>query len=48
MVRKPTRLRGIEELEQVHRAYLEPNGMISVVPVDDAESTDPPATPIPD
>lgn len=31
------RLHGVERLDQVHRAYLEPNGMISVVPADDEE-----------
>ena len=39
------RLHGIEHLHQVHRAYLEPNGMISVVPVadedEDEETIDP-------
>lgn len=37
------RLHGIEHLHQVHRAYLEPSGMISVVPVadEDEETIDP-------
>lgn len=39
------RLHGIERLDQVHRAYLEPNGMISIVPVKDTETVDPPGHP---
>lgn len=42
------RLHGIESLEQVHRAYLEPSGMISVVPVEDAQTIDPPGSSIPE
>lgn len=42
------RLHGVERLDQVHRAYLEPNGMISVVPADDEESIDPPGSPATD
>ena len=42
------RLHGIEELEQVHRAYLEPNGMISVVPVAGDETSNPPESPATD
>ena len=42
------RLHGIEELRQVHRAYLEPNGMISIVPVEDDDSIDPPGSPNPE
>lgn len=41
------RLHGIEELAHVHRAYLEPNGMISIVPVVDEETIDPPGSPNP-
>ena len=39
------RLHGIEGLEQVHRAYLEPNGMISVVPAEGEQTIDPPGSP---
>ncbi|MGN0099827.1 YetF domain-containing protein [Dietzia sp. CH92] len=42
------RLHGIEDLERVHRAYLEPNGMISIVPVRDDDTIDPPGSPIPE
>lgn len=42
------RLHGVERLDQVHRAYLEPNGMISVVPADDEESIDQPGSPATD
>lgn len=40
------RLHGVERVEQVHRAYLEPKGMISIVPAEREETTDPPGTPI--
>lgn len=41
------RLHGIEELSQVRRAYLEPNGMVSVLPVEgnSAEDAPEPRTP---
>lgn len=42
------RLHGIERLDQVHRAYLEPNGMISIVPVESEETIDPPENPTPE
>ena len=42
------RLHGIQEVGQVHRAYLEPNGIISVVPVEGHESIDPPESPATD
>lgn len=38
------RLHGIRDLGQVSRAYLEPNGMISVIRHDDT-GTDPPPAP---
>lgn len=39
------RLHGVERLDQVHRAYLEPNGMISVVPAEGEQTIDPPGSP---
>ena len=39
------RLHGLESLDQVHRAYLEPNGMISMVPAENDEVIDPPGSP---
>ena len=42
------RLHGVERLDQVHRAHLEPNGMISIVPAEREETTDPPGTPTPE
>ena len=34
------RLHGIEDLDGVHRAYLEPGGMVSVIPHSDDETVD--------
>ena len=39
------RIHGIERLDQVQRAYLEPNGMISVVAAEDEQTIDPPGSP---
>lgn len=39
------RLHGIQDLSRVHRGYLEPNGMISIVPFDHHETTDGPEPP---
>lgn len=39
------RLHGIQDISNVHRAYLEPNGMISVVPQGDVDTTDGPDPP---
>ncbi len=36
------RLRGITDMSEVARAYLEPNGMVSVIRTDGAEVDDPP------
>lgn len=41
------RLHGLEGFGQVRRAYLEPNGMISIIPVDGVEAEDPPEAPTP-
>jgi uncharacterized membrane protein YcaP (DUF421 family) len=41
------RLHGIEELERVERAYIEPNGMISVIPRSHPDTTEQPPTPVP-
>lgn len=35
------RLHGIEDLDGVHRAYLEPGGMVSVIPGPDEPAVDP-------
>lgn len=43
-VRSQLRLHGIEDPDEVHRAYLEPNGMISIIRRDGGEP-DTPATP---
>ena len=39
------RLHGVSDVSQVKRAWLEPNGMISVLPVDDVPSEEPPGRP---
>ncbi|GAA1134109.1 DUF421 domain-containing protein [Citricoccus alkalitolerans] len=39
------RLHGIEDIHEVERAYIEPNGMISVIPRQDTETTDTPEPP---
>jgi uncharacterized membrane protein YcaP (DUF421 family) len=39
------RLHGITEVREVARAYLEPNGMISVTCKDQATADDPPKPP---
>ena len=39
------RLHGLTEVEQVKRAFLEPNGMISIIPVQGAQVEEPPETP---
>ncbi len=39
------RLRGITDVRKVARAYLEPNGMLSVIRTDQAEVDDPPKLP---
>ena len=39
------RLRGITDVRKVARAYLEPNGMVSVIRADEAEVDDPPKPP---
>ncbi|MFC0247604.1 DUF421 domain-containing protein [Citricoccus parietis] len=39
------RLHGIEDIREVKRAYIEPNGMISVIPRQGAETTDTPESP---
>ena len=36
------RLHGIEDLSQVRRAYIEPNGMISILPRDEGGTDEPP------
>ncbi len=41
------RLHGLTDIAQVKRAYLEPNGLISVIPVDDAHTEEPPQPPTP-
>src|SRR5690625_804046 len=41
------RLHGLSQIEDVKRAYLEPNGMVSIVPVDGLETDDPPERPAP-
>lgn len=35
------RLHGVESLSQVHHAYLEPNGLISIIRRDDGETDEP-------
>jgi uncharacterized membrane protein YcaP (DUF421 family) len=40
------RLRGIENLDEVRRALLEPNGMISIVRRDGAEPDEPDRPPV--
>lgn len=39
------RLRGITDVGEVARAYLEPNGMVSVIRMDEAAVADPPTKP---
>ncbi|WP_425844037.1 DUF421 domain-containing protein [Agrococcus sp. TSP3-2-1] len=39
------RLHGLSDVSQVKRAWLEPNGMISVLPVDHEPSEEPPGRP---
>lgn len=39
------RLHGISDISGVQRAYLEPNGMVSVIPQDDRKTIDPPPFP---
>lgn len=40
-IRSQLRLHGVEELSEVHRAYLEPNGMISILRRDGGEPDEP-------
>lgn len=39
------RLHGIQDIREVARAYIEPNGMISILRTDDQEEEDPPERP---
>lgn len=39
------RLHGISDIGAVHRVYLEPNGMVSVIPADGEQTTNPPPSP---
>ena len=46
-VRSQLRLHGIDDLSGIYRAYIEPNGMVSVIPRPDTQETEgPPAPPV--